>query len=162
MQSSRSRYLQPPEAWKKKVSEGQGRQLQDIEIRVTKAIDVLATDYLTHARSELDVIERAIDTAKMGERAQQTEAIGLVRKAAFEMRNEGATLGYPLITRIGTSLCDFIDGVRDLSSVQIEAISIHLIALRFVIINDIAGEGDDSMKLLLAGIDELVAKTLRG
>lgn len=154
------KYIAPPVDWKKKVVKGKGWDIKVIQQRADEATEGLLADYLVHARSELDAIENAMAVAQSASKEERDEALRVVRKVAHEMRSEAGTLGYPLITRIGASLCDYIDGAGDLDAVQLKAIAIHADAMRVVITDNMAGDGGDEAKQLLAGIENLVSKTL--
>lgn len=160
-QKYQCKYIAPPVAWKKKVVKGQGWDVKIIQQRANEATERMLSDYLKHARGELDVIEKAMAVAKSGSKAERDEALEVVREVAHEMRNEAGSLGYPLITRIGASLCEYIEGAGDLGSVHLKAIAIHTDAMRVVITENISGDGGRTAKELLTGIESLVSKTMR-
>ncbi len=154
------RYIAPPEDWKEKVVKGQGWDVRVIESRAEKAIDELQSDYLDQARADLAEIDRAIERAKSGPKGGLDEALREVHRIAHEMRGQAGTFGYRLITQIGTSLCNYIEAAEDMDSVQLQAIEIHADAMRAVISQNIVGEGGATGKEFLAGMQDLVAKTL--
>lgn len=81
-------------------------------------------------------------------------------RLVHDIKGQGLTFGYPLLSRIGASLCDFIRYVtKPVSDEQLGVVSLHLEALSFVIKNDIKGEPGDSYQRLVSQLDHLVQKT---
>ncbi len=81
-------------------------------------------------------------------------------RLVHDIKGQGLTFGYPLLSRIGASLCDFIRYVtKPVSNEQLGVVSLHLEALSFVIKNDIKGEPGDSFQRLVSQLDHLVQKT---
>ena len=154
------RFIRPPSTWKRKVRPNQGLDTRIIKIRASAAAERMRSEYLEHAREELVVIEDALNRAKGSEAPQRAGALATIRKRVFEMKNEAGCLGYPLMTRIGASLCDYIEEIGEIGPAQLDAVSIHVDALRIVVTRNIVGEGDDTAKEVLNGIDRLVSKTL--
>lgn len=153
-------FVAPPTEWKRKVAKGKGLQMSVIEERAAAAVMALLDGYMRHARRELDVIDQAIGIAGANTAEECEEAVRLVDRIAHEMKSEAGSLGYPLITRIGSSLCDYIEAVPALDPSRLRTIAVLANAMKVVFAQDIKGEGGDSGKALLAGIEDLVAKTL--
>ncbi|NKB59825.1 MAG: hypothetical protein GKS00_26240 [Alphaproteobacteria bacterium] len=82
---------------------------------------------------------------------------------AHDMRGQGGSFGYPLISEIGGSLCHFIES-RD-HSFQADDITVlraHLDAANAIISSAMSGEGDTVSRALIDSLDALVRKQLTG
>ena len=77
---------------------------------------------------------------------------------AHDMKGQGGTFGYPLITRIGEQLCRFIEKVHDLGQHEVEVISLHVEAMVLVLHQRIKGDGGAVGSSLVGGLDQMLAK----
>ncbi|MDD9878029.1 MAG: hypothetical protein OXR84_11370, partial [Magnetovibrio sp.] len=79
---------------------------------------------------------------------------------AHEIRGQGGTFGFDLISTIGDSLCKFLDGRARLAGVELEVIKVHILAMKAVFRQDLSGAqpqllGDlkELLELLRAKVD---------
>ncbi len=56
-----------------------------------------------------------------------------------EIRGQGGTFGYPLITLIGDSLCKYLEGRRKLGNKGQNIVQLHLLAMKAVLRQDMKG-----------------------
>ncbi|MBU0724823.1 MAG: hypothetical protein KJ904_06105 [Alphaproteobacteria bacterium] len=75
---------------------------------------------------------------------------------AHDLRGLGASFNYPLITRIGGSLCRFIDGLGQANETQLEIVRAHVDAIRAVMHNQMKGEGHAIGTQIAEGLETLV------
>lgn len=104
-----------------------------------------ATALVSEARANLD------------DNVATTKQIFLI---VHDTKGQGLTFGYPLITRVGSSLCDFIRHVtQPLTEEQLLVVGLHLEALSFAIENDVTGPFEANYGKLVAHLDRLVQET---
>jgi len=79
---------------------------------------------------------------------------------AHEIRGQGGSFGFPLVSVIGDSLCKFLDGRARLAGAELEVIKVHILAMKAVFRQDLKGTQDamardlkDLLELLRAKID---------
>ena len=83
-------------------------------------------------------------------RAAHIEALYL---KTSEIKGQGASFGYPLLTTIGAQLCRFIETAGNkLSDAQVGVVKIHVETLRLVIQQKMEGEGGPAGQKLLTGL----------
>lgn len=151
--TSEVKFLTPPTGWKEKITEGAGRDLETIQQQARAAMQRMHEDYLVRARDSLAAIDAALAAARSTRGVQRDEAVQSIRMASHEMRNEAATLGYDMLTRIGTSLCDRIERATEFGEVPLETIATHADAMRRVIWAEDSGRGDKAGKPVPAGAE---------
>ena len=78
--------------------------------------------------------------------------------ASREIKGAGGTIGFDLLTYIGKSLNDFLDGMVELSARQMEVCTLHIDAMSVVLANRITGAGGAVEAELLRAFDEACAK----
>lgn len=109
-----------------------------------------ALDYLSQLSKHCDA---ALESD--GDRRKQFEEINLL---AHELRGQGGTFGYPLVTVIAKRLYEFTGSVETTDDAAVEVVKAHVDTLRVVIREKIAGDGGDIGKELLTSLEEVVSK----
>lgn len=103
-----------------------------------------------------DVHRRCVDTPE--QRFQHFEQLHAI---AHDMRGQGGTFGYPLMSNFADGLYDFT-GVRTATSDKnVEIIKTHIDAMRVVIKDRISGDGGAIGSQLTLGLAEAIKKYSR-
>jgi len=69
---------------------------------------------------------------KMEEQGVSKEDIDAMYDISHEIRGQGGSFGYALISRIGDSLCKFLDGHETLKAMELDVIKVHILAMKAV------------------------------
>jgi hypothetical protein len=77
---------------------------------------------------------------------------------AHNLKGQGSSFGYPLVTRIGQSLCQLTRRERAFSDADLGIIQAHLDALRLILTKGIKGEGGEVGAKLAARLEHLAAQ----
>src|SRR5262249_59846534 len=82
----------------------EGTPMSSLLKRAEAAVADLARDYPTWALTDVAKARAALDTARddAGQRGAQVEALFRI---AHDLKGQGASFGFPLVTRIAQSLC---------------------------------------------------------
>ena len=81
-------------------------------------------------------------------------------KIVHDMRGQGGSFGYPLITRISGSFCRFLESVNDVTPQALAISNAHAKALRTVLENRISGNGGEMGDKIATGLEKAAAKYL--
>ncbi|NMM42947.1 hypothetical protein HH303_00555 [Rhodospirillaceae bacterium KN72] len=81
-------------------------------------------------------------------------------KIVHDMRGQGGSFGYPLITRISGSFCRFLEAVEDVTPQVLAISNAHAKALRTILENRISGNGGDMGDKIASGLENATAKYL--
>lgn len=85
-------------------------------------------------------------------------------KAVFnivhDMKGQGGSFGYDLITIVGNNLCRFIEKREKMTPKDIEIIQIHINSMRLIISERITKDGGEKGKAMLRGLDAVLAKNI--
>lgn len=112
---------------------------------------------MTHDGLARAVILTAEAKANLDDNVDITKQIFRI---VHDIKGQGLTFGYPLLTRIGASLCDFIRYVTvPVAGEQLEVVSLHLEVLNFIVKNDVKGDVGEQYQRLISQVDHLVQKT---
>lgn len=119
--------------------------------RAEAAVKALARDYLTWAKADLDLCHKHLAAAK-NEPALREEHITALFGVAHNMKGQGSSFGYPLITRLGESLCLLTRRARAFSDVELALMTTHLELMSDILAQEASGEGSPA---LLAAVQKV-------
>lgn len=137
----------------------------DMETR-KRAEDVIAgmiDGYLEWVTEDLKKIDAAYQKLKAATGNHKKE-LDAVFRVSHDIKGQGGSFGYDLMTAIGNQLCRLIEGIDRVGPDEMEAIRIHIDSMKLVIGNDMRGQGGEAGEQLLATLrkvcDELTARTI--
>jgi len=152
--------ITPPNTLKAKVSVG-GPNAVDLDAleRAEQVITNMADSYLDWVEEDLKKISLAFDRLVEGsdDRAKDLDRVFAV---AHDMKGQGGSFGFELITAIGNNLCRLLERFDDSVAPQIqnEAIRIHIEAMKLVINSRMKGDGGAQGTAILEGVQQMVLK----
>lgn len=127
--------------------------------RAEEAVSKLASQYRDWVRGDLTKLHDALSAAKAGGEAR-AKAYEEIRHIAHDLRGQGSTFGYPLITRIAQSASQALKESAGGADADAE-LAAHVEAIETVIEQDIAapvsGPAAKVIETLQAAIGRTVA-----
>ncbi len=116
-----------------------------------------AEGFIGWAKEYLERLGRQVTDAKaqVGERAKHFDEINLI---AHELRGQGGTFGYPLITVFAKSLYDVTKPPCSNDDAMLEIVKAHIDAMRAVMREQIEGDGGEIGQALFKSLKLAVAK----
>ena len=154
----RSQLITPPNTLKGKVKVG-GPGAVDAETleRAEQVIAGMSQDYLEWVEEDLSNIDAAFTKLKAGDgdRAANLERIFQI---SHDMKGQGGSFGYHMMTQIGDKLCRFIEGIEGAGPDESVVIGLHIDAMKLVIANRMEGDGGKEGGKLFAGLEQVVKK----
>ncbi len=128
--------------------------------RAQAAVDDLAKGYTTWARADVDRARKALEAAT-ADPAQRGKHVEDLFRIAHDLKGQGASFGYPLVTRIADSLCKLTrDRKRNYGDADLDLAKAHLDAVHLVLSKEIKGEGGQVGGELAAKLKSRVDATL--
>lgn len=95
-----------------------------------------------------------LDAAK----GDRKEELLRVYQEVHKLRDQSENFGYDLMTAISDELCRFIEKLDEAEPKEVEAIKLHIRALKLVITKNIKGSGGDVGEEMLAGLRQVCDK----
>ena len=145
-------FFDPPNLLKLKV--GEGRIDPEALLRAERAIASLAKDYLDWAAQDTIRLDAALRAAQAPE-ADRGSALHQLFLVAHDMKGQGGTFGYPLVSRIGDSLCRLIE--RTGGEANLKVVAAHVEAIRAVLANRVEGDDDATGRQIAEGLEAAAA-----
>lgn len=144
--------INPPQTLQNKVEKG-GPGAVDLDA-LAKAEDVianLADDYLDWVQEDLVRLEKAYELLKAGE-GDIKENLDNVFQIAHDMKGQGGSFGYDLMTAIGDQLCRLVEKMDTVGPREVTMVRVHIDAMRVIITKELKGDGGNEGRQLLMGL----------
>ena len=129
----------------------------DLLSQAEEALNEMAEDYPDWVMSVIDelfeVHRRCVD-----DEVNRKGYFERINSIAHDMKGQGGTFGYQLITDFAEGLYNFTAKGSGLSDNHVEIIKAHIDAMRVVIRERVDGDGGDIGKQLKAGLEQSVEK----
>ncbi len=150
--------ITPPDNLKKKVKTG-GLGAVDLDTlkRAEAVIADMTDNYVEWAVKDLAKIHQALENLK-AEKKDRKDALSQIFQLSHDMKGQGGSFGYTLMTILGGNLCDFVDRLENAGPAEIEVIQLHINAMGLVIAKEMKGDGGKVGVQLLQGLGLVAAK----
>lgn len=136
---------------------GEGRMSSTLA-RAEAAVASLAKDYARWALADV-ARARAALSAAADDPARRAQHVETVFRVGHDLKGQGASFGFPLITRIGHSLCVLTrDRALAYQDRHLELATSHIDAIDLVLTKNIRGEGGQVGAALVAKLEQRVAE----
>jgi hypothetical protein len=83
-----------------------------------------------------------------------------VFQVSHDIKGQGGSFGYDLMTAIANELCRLIEKADTITDSEVEAVKIHIDSLKLVIGEDMKGQGGKAGEKMLAGLQQVCDKLL--
>jgi hypothetical protein len=154
----KSQIVNPPHPLRDKVSGG-GPISQEMLKRAEVAVEGLAAQFDALLEGELDKLS-ALASLAAREPSRRKELAKSIFDIAHDLRGQAGTFNYPLITRVGSSLCRFTEGLEACEEREIEVIRLHIDAMQAILASSLRGDGDTVGQQIALGLERAVGKIL--
>ncbi len=152
--------INPPKGLKDKVgTDGAGAIDLEALKKAEEVIASMADSYLDTVVDDLRNIDEAFEKLEAATGDRKEELMG-VFQTALVLKGQGGSFGYDLMTTIGNELCRLIEKLDKAGPKEVEAIKLHIDSMKLVISNDIKGDGGETGKEMLAGLQQVCDKLL--
>ena len=125
--------------------------------RAEAVIADMTDNYLEWAAEDLAKIHRALEELK-AEKTDRKDALAKIFQLSHDMKGQGGSFDYTLMTILGGNLCKFIENLEDAGSAEVAVIQLHIDAMDLVIAKRVKGDGGKEGEQLLNGLGLVAAK----
>jgi len=128
--------------------------------RAEDAVAELAADYSNWALNDVKRAEDAFALIK-NEPANRPAHLETLYRATHDMKGQGGSFGFPLVTKIGQSLCRYLHS-GEIGEPHFPVIQAHIGALRLILEKSIKGDGGAMGSKLVAKLESLTGLAQQG
>lgn len=144
--------INPPNPLRNKVREGGpgAVNLETLE-RAENVIAEMGDAYLEWVQDDLARLEAAYKglVASSGDGTKEADDVFQV---AHDIKGQGGSFGFDLMTVIANELCRLIERQKNFGGAEKEAVKVHIDALKLVIQEGMRGDGGPGGQALVEGI----------
>lgn len=155
---SKPQIITPPNLLRQKVS-GSGPISQEMIDRADEALEGLSEQFANLMAGEIEKLN-TLHREGVDDPARRLELVREIFEVSHDLRGQAGTFDYPLISRVGTSLCHFTDGMEECDERGLEVIRIHINAMQAVLASALRGDGGVVGQEIASGLEEAVTKVL--
>ena len=123
--------------------------------KVAQALADLTVSYVIQVKKDIQIMQ---DLLKKAEVASPQKKVELIQGDFFvkmhDLKGQGATFGYPLLTRIGAVVCDFIRDKKNLSLLDINFLKQYVDDAELIVRENLTGDGGDRGAAIRKRLDE--------
>lgn len=134
--------FEPPNTLLPKVSNGAGMTPEQMLAAARAVVESLHEDFNAALQSAIDELTRQRDLLMQAD-CDIDQAMKDVYRVAHEVKGQGRTFGFDLVTSIAQSLCALIERVDRNHPKLAASLNTHIDALRLVIKRRIKGDGGE-------------------
>ncbi|WP_374655989.1 hypothetical protein [Dongia sp.] len=128
--------------------------------RAEAAVADLAKSYVGWASADVEKCGGQLATARETVAEARAAAVQELYAVAHNIKGQGTSFGFPLMTRIGNSLCRLTRGKRPFSDNELNVVQSHLDALSLVLAQGIRGDGGALGEKLAQRLEAMVTEIL--
>ena len=123
-----------------------------------RQLDRLEGDYSEWVKGSLRQLYRAYQQATAVESGKRAPLIGGMNRIALELRGQGSTFGYPLITEFAKSLYECTENAKHVDDTLLHFIKDHIDGITVVIRDRMKGMAGEVGAALVAGLEQARAR----
>lgn len=155
-EKSSHQMIEPPRPLRLKVGQGKGMDVQVLN-RAEKAVDTMLaqTNYPGEASKTLIKLRSTLDEL-LAETDNQDAHLHQLFEIVHDMRGEAGSFGYPLVTRVGASLCRYIDKIKPMDGKNLRVVRVHVDALRAMVRTNAKGKGPRIAQEIVKALETVV------
>lgn len=131
--------------------------MKRIDVDAIPTAEELQAMFIEGAQAGIAELHRQSSAARAGE-VLWPDAVVVMRGIAHDIKGQGGSFGYPLITDIGNSLSGLLKHDRLMSDAGLALLSAHITALTTVMDKAIEGDGGDLGSSYVERLEDLVAE----
>lgn len=150
--------ITPADSLADKVSRSEGEGADALFEVADAAIKKQAIDYVARLQRDLVEVKNAIDIALANDERRDA-VVDRLFSLIHNMKGQGTTFGYPLVSQIGALTCSILQRSRPADDSRLRIVKAHIDALSIVIEHNLAGDGGALGTKLVERLEGLSAAT---
>jgi len=123
------------------------------------AVEALRDTYREQLASDVAALEEVWARFEGGAPAEAEAALAELHGIAHNIKGQGGSFGYDLVTEIGASFCDYLRSGMRISPDERNIVHMHIRMLKTVSENNISGDGGDTGRRIAEKLNVLTGRS---
>ena len=136
------KYTSIPDFFRKYIGGKPETGTEILSVEANKVISELSDDYLVQVQKDTAAMA---DILKKARRVKQERRFQLIREDFFlhmhDMKGQGTTFGYPLLSDLGKVACDYLRHKTEISLSDLDYLALVLADTQMVLDKNLTGKG---------------------
>ena len=150
--------IEVPNTLKLKVSYGPDGVDAAMLEKAEALIANLQGDFVVWVQEDLKKLQQHFDAAMALPVEERGHAMKEVFGVLHNMKGQGGSFGFPLITSLANMLCRFMESRTTFGPSEMEGVSVCVNAIRLVVAERLSGDGGTKGEKLIKGIELVIQK----
>lgn len=151
--------INPPNTLRSRLDDGRSQKGLDPSLvaKAEKALDDMKPQVQAHVQGEIGRLQAVMGKvlASQGkDQAAMKEMFGI----SFELKGQGTSAGFNLITRFGDSLCRYIENLKEPGAKEIAIIKAHVDSIAAIMSRSIQGDSNPIGLAIAAELEKIVGR----
>ena len=155
MNDDNARVFTPPNLLRAKIGNKPGPNLNQIVAKAEASLIELQEDYEVWIRDDLKTLRDAVVSLR---KEMDPIVLERVKIISHEIKGQGATYGYPLLTIVGDLLYIFIERDADVAERHLDLIDAHVDFMALILSEKIDDQGGLQVQGILVGLQDAAKK----
>lgn len=151
--------INPPNLLRRKVS-GSGPISQEMLTRAKAAVENLTAQFSELLKKDIEKVSALHGEGLAADAARRLDIAKAIFEVMHDLRGQAGTFDYPLVTRVGSSLCRFVENLEACDDRCYEVIGVHVEALNAILRHAVRGDGGPLGQEIADGLERAVKKIL--
>lgn len=149
--------VERPNELAKKIPKAGGKAPEKAFKEAENIVRMMSDEYVEKLKVDIDQLKLFARSYRNDPSDANLEQ---VFRLVHNMRGQGATFGFPLITEIGRTFCRYVRERPETVRVKPTLVDQHLKALQVVYAQSIKGSGDEISRAVVRALNEVVEKEI--
>ena len=134
---------------------GRGGLSQTILDKAQDIIEKNSFDFVPEAQRQLTALREGMRMIQSQRQRFETDSlVAIISQPAIQLKSNGTTFGYPLVTKIAMLLIRFIEALNDIDDDAVDVIDGFNTALNAVIVGQMKGDGGEDGAALYDALEQ--------
>lgn len=151
--------INPPNKLKAMIDDGKPTKGFDPSLlaKAEKAMEDVKPQVEEHMKGEVARLHDLM-TKVAGSNGQDRKALDEMYRTAFELKGQGTSAGYNLLTRFGDSLCRYIEAQQQPGPKEVAIIKAHVDSIAVIMHRGIKGDNNPVGMAIVAELEKVVGR----
>jgi hypothetical protein len=151
--------INPPNRLKSMIDDGKPTKGIDPNLlaRAEKAMEDVKPQVEEHMKGEVARLQELMGTVA-GSAGQDKQALDEMYRTSFELKGQGTSAGYNLLTRFGDSLCRYIEALQQPGAKEVAIIKAHVDSIAVIMHRGIKGDNNPVGMAIVAELEKVVGR----
>jgi hypothetical protein len=159
MADDKAQVFVPPNLLRAKVGNTPGPRIDQMVASAKAALEEMKEDFEVWIRDDLKSLKESVAALH---RAADPVTLERIKTHAHEIKGQGSTYGYPLLTAAGDLLHLFIDRDAAVAARNLDIIDAHVDFMTLVLNQELRDQGDEMAQGILQGLRDAAKKAHGG